>query len=181
MPIIASDIKTKLTIKTGSAGNSLAQSDVNQSLGKFISTTEVVDATLNNLFDNVSGAENAASTIDYRCIAIHNSHASLALITPKVYISAEVSGGASIAIGADPAGQSVIGQGSAQGAEIATETNAPAGVTFSAPTTEGAAVSLGATLDAGKCIFLWVRRTAANTAAKDNDGATLTVFGDTAE
>src|SRR5437867_2173661 len=98
MPIVSSDIKVKLSIKTGTAGNQSSQSDVNQSLGKYISTTEIVDATLNNLFDNISGDENAALIVDYRCIFFHNSHATLTLFSPKVWFSAEAAGGANTSI-----------------------------------------------------------------------------------
>ena len=180
MAIAASDIKVKLSVKTGSAGNSTAQGNVNNSLGKYISTTEITDNTLNNLFDDISGAENAASTVDYRCIFIHNSHASLTYQSAKVYLSAEVSGGASIAIAVDNVAASAIGSSSAQAEEIANETTAPtANGGFSAPTTTGGALSLG-DIAAGSCKAIWVRRTAANSAAKDNDGVTLTIFGDTA-
>jgi hypothetical protein len=87
VPITSSDLKLKLSIKTGSAGNSQAQGDPNASLGKYISTTEITDATLDNLFDDVSGDENAAGTVEYRCLFVHNAHASLTLQSPKVWLS----------------------------------------------------------------------------------------------
>lgn len=180
MPIISSDIKIKLSIKTGSAGNSAAQPSVNASLGKYISTTEITDNTLNNLFDDISGDENAASTVDYRCIFVHNSHASLTYLSPKVWLSAEVANGASVAIAIDDITASAIGASGAQAAEIATETSAPSGVgSFSSPTTKGSGLSLG-DIPAGQTRAVWVKRTAANNAALDNDGATISVEGDTA-
>lgn len=180
MAIVIGDIKLKRSVKTGSAGNSTAQADPNASLGKYISTTEWAGGTINDLFDNVSGAENAASTVDYRCIFFHNSHASLAWQSPKVWVSAQVSGGTSVAIGVDTNAQSLIGASAAQAVEVANETTAPSGVSFSTPTTEGTALSLGSTLDAGKCVAIWFRRTAANSAALDADGVTLGFSGDTA-
>lgn len=179
MPITSSDILFKLSTKTGSAGNSQAQGNPNNSLGKYISTTAIVDNTLNNLFDNISGDENAASAVDYRCFFVHNAHGTLTLLGAVAWISAEVAGGASIAIGVDPAAASAIGSSSAQAAEIASETVAPAGVTFSSPTTKGAGISLG-DIPPGQCRAIWVRRTAANSAPLDNDGATIRVEGDTA-
>lgn len=181
MAITASDIKIKLSVKSGSAGNSLAQANVNASLGKYISTTELVTATGNNLFDNVSGAENAASTVDYRCIFVHNSHATLDYENAKIYISSQVSGGAVYAIAIDDIAASAIGSSSAQAFEASTETTDPdAGVgSFSAAASVGAALSLG-TIAAGFCKAVWVRRTAANTVAVDDDGATFVVLGDTA-
>lgn len=178
MPITDTDLLVKLSIKTGSAGNSLAQSDVNASLGKYISTTQITDATLNNLFDNVTGDENAASDVEYRCFFIHNAHATLTLIDPKVWLSAEVAGGAVAAIGIDTTAASAIGDSSAQALEVANESTAPVGVTFSAPTTKGAGLSLG-DLPAGQTRAVWMRRTAANTGAVNDDGATVRVEGDT--
>lgn len=180
MAIVASDIKIKLSIKSGSAGNSLAQANVNNSLGKYISTTEIVTATNNNLFDNVSGAENAASTVDYRCIFVHNSHATLPFENAAVYISSQVAGGTTLAIAIDDAVASAIGSSSAQAFEASTETTNPdAGVgPFSSPSTPETALSLG-TIAAGFCRAVWVRRTAANTVAVNDDGGTLVVLGDT--
>ncbi len=178
MPITSSDLKFKLSVKTGSAGNSTSQGNVNNSLGKYISTTEITDNTLHNLFDKITGDENAASTVDYRCIFVHNSHGSLTLEAAVIWISNQVSGGASIAIGLDPAGNKAIGDSSAQAAEVADELSAPAGVTFSAPTSKATGLSIG-DLPAGQCRAVWVRRTAANSAAVDNDGATLSYAGDT--
>lgn len=180
MAITSSDILYKLSITSGSAGNSLSQSDPNASLGKYISTTEITDNTLNNLFDDVSGAENAASDVEYRCFFIHNAHASLAYQGASIYLSAEVSGGASIAIGIDTTTASAIGSSSAQALEVTDESTAPSGVSFSSPTTTGGALSLG-NIPAGQCRAVWVRRTAANTSPKNSDGVTLAVFGDTAE
>lgn len=180
MAIVDTDIKTKLSITSGSAGNSASQGDVNASLGKYISTTELTDNTLNNLFDDVTGDENAASDIEYRCMFIHNSHATLTYKSVKMYISAEVSGGASVAIGVDTTAASAIGSSSAQALTIADESTAPVGVSFSSPTTKATGVSLG-DIAAGYCIAVWIRRTCANTSAKDNDGATFTISGDTSE
>lgn len=181
MAITATDILFKLSTTAGSAGNSGAQADVNASLGKYISTTAITDNTLNNLFDNISGAENAASTVDYRCVFIHNAHASLTMQSAVAYVSAEVSGGASIAIAIDSTAASAIGGASAQALTIANETTAPAGpLSFSTPTTAGTGLSLG-DITAGQCRAVWIRRTAANSAAKNSDGGTLAVSCDTAE
>jgi hypothetical protein len=179
MPIVSSDIKLRLSTTAGAAGNSTAQANVNNSLGKYISTTDITDNTLNNLFDDVTGDENAASESEYRCIFVYNSHGSLVLQGAKAWISAEVAGGAVIAIGLDPAGVVAVGSASAQAATIANEDTAPVGVTFSAPTTKAGGLSIG-NIANGQCQAIWVRRTTANTAALNNDGATIRVEGDTA-
>jgi len=179
MAIVAGDILYKLSILTGSAGNSAAQPDPNASLGKYISTTQLSGTPLNNLFDNVSGDENAASEAEYRLIFIHNAHATLTLLSPVVWISAETAGGAVLAISVDTTAASAIGSASAQAKQVVDENTAPSSQTFSAPTTKGTGLALS-DIPAGQCKGVWVRRTAANTAALDNDGGTLRVEGDTA-
>jgi hypothetical protein len=179
MAIASSDIKFKLSTKSGSAGNSLTSTPA-ASLGKYISTTEITDATLNNLFDDVSGDENAASNVEYRCIFIHNSHATLTMENTVAWVSSEVSGGAAVAIGVDSIAASAIGGASAQADDIADEDTAPDAVgAFSTPTSKGTALSLG-NIAPGYCKALWIKRSAANSAALDNDGATIRVECDTA-
>mgnify|MGYP003636848781 CR=1 FL=1 len=178
MPISASDIKIKLSIKTGSAGNAAAQSDTDESLGKYISTTEIIDATVHNIFDQISGDENAASTVEYRCFFVHNAHATLTLQGAIAWISAEVAGGATAAFGVDTTAASAVGSAPAQALEVVNETTAPAGVSFSTATTKGTGITIG-NITAGQCRAIWLRRTAANSAAANNDGVTISVEGDT--
>jgi hypothetical protein len=179
--IASSDIKFKLSIKTGVGGNDSAQADVDESLGKYISTTELSGTALNNLFDDITGDENAASDIEYRCIFIHNAHGSLTWQSPVIWLESEVANGASIAIAIDDLADSAIDSASAQADEVADESTAPgSGVgSFSSPTSKGTGLALG-DIAAGFCKAVWVRRTAANNAALDNDGVTLRAEGDTA-
>lgn len=178
MAITNTDILCKLSIKTGSAGNSSSQSNINQSLGKYISTTEITDASKNNLFDDVTGDENLNSTVDYRCFFVHNNHESLTWLGVVAWISEEVEGGTNIAIGVDATEASEVDSSSAQAVSIASETDAPSDVSFSSPTTKSGGISIG-DLPAGSCRAIWVRRSAANTSAVDNDGFTITLEGDT--
>ena len=106
------------------------------------------------------------------------STAANALQNAVVYLSAETAGGASIAIGVDTTAASPIGQAGAQALQIANETTAPAGVTFSSPTTAGTGLALG-TIGVGQCKAFWIRRSAANTAALSSDGVTIAISGDT--
>lgn len=178
MAITASDIVTRYTVKTGSAGDTTAGTAAG-SLGGFTSTTAWTGGSLNDLFDDVSGTENAASTVDYRAIDVLNNHATLTLLNAVVYVSAEVAGGAGVAIAVDNTGPVAKGA-TTQGASIATETTAPTGVgAFSTPTTAAAGLALGS-LAPGQIRRVWIRRTAANTAAVDADGFTLGIAGDTA-
>jgi hypothetical protein len=147
----------------------------------FMTLTQITDNTLNNLFDDITGDENAASDVEYRCVFVHNAHASLTLQNAVIWLQSEVAGGASIAIAIDDIAASAIGSSSAQADEVANEDTAPGtGVgSFSSPTSKGTGLSLGS-IPAGQCRAFWVRRTAANTSAVNNDGVTLRVEGDTA-
>ncbi len=178
MPISSSDLLFKYSVVTGSAGNSTAQADPDDSLGKYISTTQWTGGSLNDLFDDITGDENAASQVDYRCIFIHNNHGSLTLLSPKLWIASEVSGGANIALGVDTIASSAVGASSAQGLLIASTTVAPVGVSFSSPTNKASGLSLG-DIPAGQVKAFWFRRTATNSAALNNDGVTVQIEGDT--
>ena len=159
MPIVASDIKRRLS---GGAANS----DPNASIGGVKSTTEMAAASDNNLFDDVSGAESQAGDIEYRCLYYHNGHATLTAQNFAVYIQSNTpAAGSDVSIGLDPAG---IGDGSATGVATtpADEDSAPAGVSFSQPSS-GSPLSVG-NLAPGQSIAVWIRRTISAAAAAHN-------------
>jgi hypothetical protein len=175
--IVAGDILTKYSVTTGSAGNSTAGT-ANTSLGKYISTTQWTGGSLNDLFDDISGDENAASEAEYRCIFVHNTNTANVYENAVVWISAETAGGANISIGADTTAASAIGSASAQAVTVANEDTAPGGITFTSPTTKGTGISLG-NIPTSQCKAFWVRRTATNSSALSADGMTLSIAGDT--
>lgn len=178
MAIVSTDILFKLATTAGSAGDTTT-STIAGSLGKYISTTAVSATAQNNLFENITGDENAQSAVIYKCVFVHNNHGSLTYQTAVLWLSAETAGGGSLALGVDTTAASAKGSASAQALTIANRTTAPAGVTFSTPTTKAAALSLGAIPSAQVKAF-WVRLTLANTAAANADGGTWQVSGDTA-
>jgi hypothetical protein len=180
MAIAASDIKFYFSEKVSGNGFTTAGSAA-ASLGKNISTTEITDNTLNNLFDDVSGDENAASDVEYRCIFVHNGHATLTWTSVVAWLSAEVAGGAAIAIAKDDIGATDKDSTDDQAATIADEGADPSASTgdWSTATSKATGVALG-DLAPDECIAIWVRRTAANTVAVDSDGVTISVAGDTA-
>lgn len=166
MAIVAADIKTYLS---GGAANT----DPNLSLGGIISTTEWTGGTLHDLFDKITGDENAASEAEYRGIYLKNNHGTLTWEAVKLWISAETAGGANIAI-------ALAGEGvNATMETVANENTGPVGEAFTAPTTKATGLTMG-DIAAGQRYGVWIRRTAANTAAINNDGATLSFEGDTA-
>lgn len=178
MPIASGDLLWKFSVKTGSAGNSTAGTAAG-SLGKYISTTAWSGGTLHDLFDVVTGDENAASDVEYRCVFIHNNHGSLTWQNGVVWIASETAGGANMAIAVDDVAASAIGSASPQADEVADESTAPSGESFSSPTSKGTGLSIG-NIAAGSCRAIWIRRTATNSAAQSADGCTLQIEGDTA-
>lgn len=178
MAIVAGDLHVRHSTKVGAAGNSNAGTP-GGSLGKYISTTDVTDATLHNLFDKVTGDENAAGDTEYRCVFLYNAHGSITLESVVAWISAQVALGADIAIGVDPTAASAIGSASAQAVEVVDENTAPAGVSFSTVTTKATGIAMG-DIAAGFCRALWIRRSVSAAVALDADGATIRFEGDTA-
>ena len=75
MAVQASDIKARLSTQSGSAGNTTASTPAD-SIGGYISTTDLIDAAVENLFANVSAADAATGRTYYRCAFLYNSHGS---------------------------------------------------------------------------------------------------------
>lgn len=168
MSIISTDITFQLS---GGAANA----DPNASLGGIISSNAIVDATLQNLFDNVTGDEASAGDSEYRCLYIKNTHGTLTLQNAKVWVQTESpSSDSDELIGL---GTSAIG-----GVEqtVADESTAPTGVTFTQSNLEAGALTIG-DLAAGEWKALWIRRDIlAASSAYNSDGPTLRVKGETA-
>ena len=161
MPIVSTDIDYK---HSGGATNS----DPALSLGGIISANDV---TVNTLFDDVSSAEASAGDTEYRCVYVQNSHATLTLLTAKVFIQANTAGSRiAIALG---------GEGKNGTAEtVANENTAPVGETFSQPVDYTGGLSLG-DLAPGEYFPVWVRRTIPAAAGGATDTFTLRVQGET--
>lgn len=70
MSVLSSDIKFYLT---GAGSDGGAQADPNLSLGGYRSSTEIVSAQINNLFDNISSQEANDGSTEYRCICVKNT------------------------------------------------------------------------------------------------------------
>lgn len=168
MAITATDIQFRLS---GGAANS----DVNASLGGAKSSTQITTATLHNLFDQVSGDESAAGDIEYRCIYIHNAHATLSLQNAFVWISTNTPSTDTV-VAIALAGEGINGTAET----VANENTAPVGESFSSPANKAAGLSLG-TIPAGQHYAIWIRRTVtAGATAFNTDSVILTVEGDTA-
>jgi hypothetical protein len=168
MPVAASDMLLKYSV-SAAAGDTTAGTAAT-SLGDQVSTTEV---TANTLFDTVDGTEASAGDTEYRCVFVHNNHATDPATSVTVDIVSPVAGGASVEIALDNIAASAKGSASAQAAVVANENTAPGGVgTFGT-----SQLSIG-TLNAGQVKGVWVKRVvASSTAAMSNDGFTLRIGG----
>ena len=174
--LTATDIEVRYATSVG-PGDS-ATGVAAGSLGGYMSQTRIVGSVMHNLFDVVTGAENEAMDVEYRCLFFANTSSDDSLSSTRLWIESQVGGGASCAIGLDPGGVVAMDSATAQAVTAANESTAPAGVTFSSPTTEAASLEVG-TFGPGECFAVWVRRTAANTPAVANDGVTLRISGGT--
>jgi|SRR5215510_624103 len=167
MAILNTDIVYRLS---GGASNT----DPNAALGGAISTTAITDNTLNNLWDNVSGDEGSAGDTEYRCFYVRNSHASLTLQSPMIWISSNTTSSSDeVDIG--------LGSSAVNGTEqsVANESTAPTSVTFSHPTTKAGGIALG-NIPNGQHRAIWVKRIVTGGAgAIDNNAYNITVEGDT--
>jgi len=168
MPILNTDILFRLS---GGATNTVPDA----SLGGIKSATAITNASLHNLFDIVGSAEASAGDTEYRCFYVHNSHATLALQSAKAWIQTQTpAAGTSVEIGLGSAAINVDEQA------VANESTAPTGVTFSAPSTEGAGLVIG-DIPAGQHKAIWVKRiVGASAAAYTGDSVVIRVKGDTA-
>jgi hypothetical protein len=167
MAVLATDIDFHLS---GGAANA----DPNASLGGEISSNQIADGGLHNLFDLVAGAESSAGDTEYRCLYVRNASAQT-LFNAYVFVATE---------SPSPGSDELIGLGSSgvNGVEqsVADEQTAPASVTFAQANGSGNALAIG-DIPAGEHMAIWIQRDiSVGASAYNNDGPTLTVGGDTA-
>jgi hypothetical protein len=182
MAIDPAEILVKRSTGSATGSGNAATATAAQSLGGQMSSSQITTATLNELFDDVSGSENAASEVEYRCFYFHNSDAALSLTGSRVYLSGETAGGAGIAIALDTIGPVAFNSASPMADTVADENTAPSpALTFSSPTNYAGGLVVGGDGIVGpnEAFAVWVRRTAANSAALDPDGVVIRLEGDT--
>jgi len=145
MAILTTDLKFYLS---GGA----AQADPNAALGGAKSSVAIVDDTLNNLFDDVTGAEHAVGDTNYRCIFVKNDSAESAS-SVKVYLESNTTAvDDSVQIGKD------LSIPSDTADTIADEDTAPGpAVTFTTADGYANALAVG-TLTAGQSAAIWIKR-----------------------
>lgn len=168
MAIVAGDILFRFS---GGAGNA----DPNLSLGGIMSSTAITDATVDNLFDSVSGAEASAGDTEYRGLYVLNNHGSLTWQNATLWITTETPSADTLV------NLALAGEGLDVTMEtIANESTAPVGESFSHDTTKGTGLVMG-NIPFGQRFGWWIERIITAAAAAANaDSAVLRIEGETA-
>lgn len=161
--ILTTDIQFLLSAPQAASGYTKAGVPGN-SLGLYVSTTQLSQTMLNNMFSDLTGAENAASQVDYTCLFFYNNNADHSMLNAVAWIPSGLLGGqnsATFALGADPTTPTVLGSSAAQAGVISNPTIAPSGVTtWAAPSlTSSGGVTLP-TIPAKYVAAVWIKRTA---------------------
>ena len=151
MAIAATDIKMWLT---GVAVVDDPQPAPNASLGGKRSSTEWVNAVKNGLFDAITAEEGLDGESEYRSIIIQNKHASLTLMSARVWVETQPDGGRATEESVAIAKETVVANAIQT---VVNENTAPTGVSFSAPTSYATGVDLG-DLAPNDQIGLWCKR-----------------------
>lgn len=161
----------RLQLSGGAANETPANS-----LGGVISThvngsITTTNTNNNNLWDNITKAENFAGTTDYRCVYIKNASATPGDLFANGVIYISGTSQAVFQIGLDPAGVN------ATATTIANETTAPTGISFGNHP-QGSPLTIP-TLNEGDYIGLWIKRTASNITGSGTipDALNLTIVG----
>lgn len=186
MGVAAADIKWYLT---GAASDGGAQADPDASFGGFRSSTEITDNSIENMFDNVSGAEASAGDTEYRCFCIKNTNGVSSWYNVKAFIQTNTPSGDSDIYFAVEAPAGVGGDTAGSCQLIVNESSAPTVGTGNcsawsqaANYAAGVGVNQGAhdaNLDAGEIIFVWLKRVIASSAAAyDNDSVVMRAQGE---
>lgn len=153
----------------GSAGHLYVEVDYSALPAQAETDTLTVSVISNALWDNIGKAEAFAGDVEYRCAYITNVHPTDPFIGAKLFIGSQPTGADTLALALDLAG---IGDGSSTGVAdtVADENTVPdPSLTFAAPATLGAALTVGQ-LDAGDAIAFWQKRTVpANTLTSTPD------------
>lgn len=183
MAVLDAEIKFYLT---GAGSDGGAQTDPNAALGDYRSSTEIVDATLENLLDHVSNAERVSGDTEYRCFCIKNTNGVDSITNAIIWIETDtgtaeddISFAVEVPTGGDTNGNvqtianestpPTVGSGNVSAWSDATSKGSGVGVD------QG---SHDANLDANEIVFVWVRRVIAAGAAPGSHTVVIRSEGD---
>ncbi len=173
MAITASDIIFRLSGGTSNTSPAASLGGARSTAG---GTAVITTDTLNNVWDDVSGADSSSGKTEYRGIYVLNNHGSLTLTAAKIWISSNTTSAddtIDIALAVEGLNATM--------ATIANETTAPATVTFAGTANSFATgLSLG-NIPSGQHYGVWIKRVVnSNAQAANANPYTLSVQGETA-
>jgi hypothetical protein len=156
---------------SGGASNT----DPDSSLGGVMSSTQMVDAVVENLFDNIKRKEILVGKTEFRGMYIKNSHATLPIHNPILYVDLDPTQ-TQVSFGVDPAGP---GDGAATGVMqvIGTEDAVPTGVVFEDANEYKVKLPLP-TLKPLESVGIWMKRISTGSGASASLIVGLTLTGD---
>lgn len=171
MAITAADIKWYYS----GSGNGNSNSDPNASIGGYISSVELTNDALENIFDNVSGDESSAGDTEYRAFFVKNTHATLTWQNVKAWmLSNTTSNDDTVNIGIEDS----KGDNKQRVADESTAPTISSGFVTAVNKANG--LSLG-NLAPGDVYMVWLKRIVNASAAAVNDNAfEVKIEGDTA-
>lgn len=193
MSVQDTDIKYYLT---GAGSDGGVQADPNASLGGYRSSTEIVTASLNNLFDDISSSEASTGDTEYRCICVKNT----ALETwynvvtwlyaetdpdniQQFYFAIETPATADLT---DGSAQTIVNESTTPTVNTTEHNGVGSGISnWSSATVKGSGLSPNQgdhddDLDQSEIIFIWVKRViTASAPARSGLSQTIRCEGDT--
>jgi len=152
--VTLNDLRFAYTVNTG-PGGSTAQPSPADSYGGFVSQTPWPNSTGESLFPAVP-SDAATGSVQYRCVFLYNVSNADTWYAVKVFSSAQPTSGF-VSLGVDPAGVVSRTSATAQAARPVASSVAPAGVSFSTPTTYDTGISVG-DIGPNQGRAIWVRR-----------------------
>lgn len=159
MPIAQTDIHYRLS---GGSGNT----NIAASLGGAKSNTQV---PAGGVFDDVQPSEASAGDIEYRCVYVHNAHATLTMQGTVFWIQTNTPS-ASTVVHIAAGGEGLNGTAES----VANENTAPVGESFVLAPDQANGIVLG-DIPPGQHYPVWIRRTVTAGAGSAADSFTLRV------
>lgn len=180
--IIASDIVYLLSVPWASAGHSAA-GIAGTSWGNYCSNSVLSSTALDNLFTDITGAENVSGQVDYACMFIwNNTQSGNSMRNTRVWLPSQLAttGGASLLLATDNIGITPLASTLAQAATIGSAIQVPQGTSgYVAPTSSSSGGLAAGTVAPGNVFAVWLQRTATNSAPLQGDTFQVQVDFDT--
>lgn len=178
--IVTTDIKWLLSAPQAAAGYTMPGSPGN-SLGLYCSSSLLSQTNngLDNIFTDLTGAQNAADQVDYACVFVwNNNQTGNTMIAPYVWLPTQLLSGsntATFAVGADPTLPSSLTASSPQAVAIASSIIQPSNVaSWAAPSSVPSGGVGLPNIPPGSVAAVWIQRTAGGAAGQNQFGIEVT-------